>query len=221
MNTLTIANKSEVIARNGLRLRSGPGIIFDVMTLLPAHTQLYVLKNIDGWSLVDLQGDGNADGFVNTAYLSHANGFSQTSTGGSVDELIKQGSQAEGLSQARIKAKSALPGYPTNGCAAHLSALLQQAGFPVPMIFGAGKLAHFLAEQGWKKIPVGAQQPGDIGVCYDNDPSPPGSDHVYLVIEVIDGDKMMIADNQRNEDVTHERYARGNGKTPTEYFLRA
>lgn len=52
------------------------------------------------------------------------------------------------------------------------------------MIFGAGKLAHYLADHGWEKIP-------------------PGADHTYLVIEAIDNDQMMIADNQRDDDVSH------------------
>lgn len=223
MSSATLSDKSEVIARHGLRLRSGPGTEFDVLSLLPAGTEVSVLKRLNGWSMVDLQGDGNADGFVSSPYLSTLTGLSLSgsSASGLITELIKQGSTEEGLEEARTSAKAALPGYPTNGCAAHLSALLQQAGFAVPMIFGAGKLAHFLAEQGWKKVAVGAQQPGDVGVCYDNNPSPPGADHVYLVIETLGPDKMMIADNQRDENITHSRYASGNGRTPTEYFLRS
>lgn len=223
MNQSVTRGKSEVIARHGLRLRSGPGTDFDVLSLLPLGTQLSVLKSLNGWSMVDLQGDGNADGFVNSPYLSTPSQPEQTGSVQSslIDALLKQGSSIQGLAQARATAAAQLPGYPTNGCATHLSALLQQAGFNVPMIFGAGKLAHYLADHGWSKIPTGEQQPGDVGVCYDNNPSPPGADHVYLVIETIDNDKMMIADNQRDDDVIHARYASGNGKTPTEYFLRS
>jgi hypothetical protein len=105
----------------------------------------------------------------------------------------------------------------------HLSALLQQASINLPMTWGAGKLAHRLAERGWRRVNVGEQQPGDVGVCYDNDPTPAGADHVYLVIEAQGPDQMLIADNQNAKALEpHQRFASGKGnKTPTEYFLRA
>lgn len=87
---------------------------------------------------------------------------------------------------------------------------------------GAGKLAHLLELRGWNRVSRGDQIPGDVGVTFDADHSIPGSDHVYLVIEALGADRMMIADNQNPEDAPHERYASGKGhKTPTDYFLRA
>jgi hypothetical protein len=139
-----------------------------------------------------------------------------------VPELLQQGSTEAGLEAARTTAKAALPQYPTNGCAAHLSALLQQAGMDVPLTFGAGKLAQRMADRGWTRIEVGSQAAGDIGVCFDNDPTPTGADHIYLVIQALGPDEMSIADNQRTTDAPHTRFASGaGGKTPTEYFLRA
>jgi len=102
-----------------------------------------------------------------------------------------------------------------------LSALLRQAGIDVKMTPGAGNLASLVKARGWTKIAVGKQQPGDIGVTFDNDPTPPGADHIYLVIKTLGADEMMIADNQRKTDATHSRFASGKGKTPTEFFLRA
>ncbi|HEY0412727.1 MAG TPA: hypothetical protein VGD66_06280 [Allosphingosinicella sp.] len=135
--------------------------------------------------------------------------------------LIKRGSSASGLKQAREEAAAALPGYPHNGCAAHLSALLRQSGIGVAMIAGAGSLAHAIETRGWRRVTVGHQQPGDVGVTFDRDPTPPGADHIYLVIEAKDADEMLIADNQRTADAPHTRFASGHGKTPTEFFLRA
>jgi hypothetical protein len=90
------------------------------------------------------------------------------------------------------------------------------------MIFGAGKLAQVIADRGWTRIAVGSQQSGDVGICFDNDPTPAGADHVYLVVGASGPDEMMIADNQRRTDAPHTRFASGRGgKTPTEYFLRA
>ncbi|WP_313539881.1 peptidoglycan-binding protein [Sphingomonas sp.] len=142
-----------------------------------------------------------------------------------VAALIAQGTSEEGMRAARQTATDelaarGLPPYPKNACAVHLSALLQQAGIDVPMIAGAGKLAATLEKRGWRRVAVRQQQPGDIGVCFDNDHAIPGSDHVYLVVERIDEDAMMISDNQAGT-APHHRFATGRGKTPTEYFLRA
>jgi hypothetical protein len=219
-----------VNARSGLRLRAGPGTSFDILQLLPWGTPVSVLKSVDGWALTDLQGDGVADGYVGEGFLSAIDALPATALSAalrSVDaihvaELIRQGRTAAGLKAARTTAKAALPQYPTNGCAAHLSALLQQAGIDIPMTFGAGKLAQRLKDRGWTRVDVGSQIAGDVGVCFDNDPTPEGADHVYLVIETLGRDEMSIADNQRTADATHKRFASGaGGKTPTEYFLRA
>lgn len=138
-----------------------------------------------------------------------------------VPQLIEHGSTADGLKAARQEGARVLSIYPKNGCAVHLSALLQSAGIDVPMTAGAGKLAARIEARGWLRVPVRQQMPGDVGVCFDNDLSIPGSDHVYLVVARIDDDEMLIADNQRTEDAPHHRFATGRGKTPTEYFLRA
>lgn len=224
-----------VNARHGLRVRSGPGTAFEARPpSLPYGTGVFPLRAQDGWTLVDLQGDGKADGFVSSGFLTDQLAPDppppslaavpvppRTPDAIDVPELIRQGRSAEGLKRARETARAALPGYPTNGCAAHLSALLQQAAIAVPMTWGAGKLAHLLAERNWRRIACGDQMAGDVGVCFDNDPTPAGADHIYLVVEVKDRDLMLIADNQRKTDAPHERFASGHGKTPTEYFLRA
>jgi hypothetical protein len=133
-----------------------------------------------------------------------------------IEKLIDVG--RNNLNQAQKTAKIAWEYFPHNGCAANLSALLQLAGIDVPMILGSGKLAECIENRGWKRIKIGKQQPGDIGVTFDNC-KPSGADHIYLVLDIIDKDKMIIADNQDN--IPHSRYASGNGKTKTEYFLRA
>jgi hypothetical protein len=228
----TSAVAMRVNARAGLRLRSGPGTEFDSVKLLPFGTQVFVTKTVGSWTMVDLEGDGAADGFVSGAYLSDVLGSPApaavpAASGASIAdavhaaELIRQGSTEAGLKAARATAKASLPGYPTNGCAAHLSALLQQSGIDVSMTWGAGKLAHVLADRGWTRIQVGEQRAGDVGVCFDNDPTPAGADHIYLAIEALGADEMMIADNQNPVDAPHTRFASGKGKTPTEYFLRA
>jgi hypothetical protein len=64
-----------VIARNGLKLRGGPGVTFDSEKTLPAGTELNVVavSTVDpAWVRVDLEGDGLLDGYVFAAFLSPA-----------------------------------------------------------------------------------------------------------------------------------------------------
>jgi hypothetical protein len=145
--------------------------------------------------------------------------------GDHIAALVTNGGSAAEIARAQQTAKAALPSFPHNGCAANLSALLQQSGMAVRMTLGAGALAHLLETRGWSRIAVGDQAPGDVGVTLDNT-DPPGADHLYLVVETIDSDEMVIADNQA--ETTHRRCASGRrasgearGTTRTEYFLRA
>jgi hypothetical protein len=144
-----------------------------------------------------------------------------------IDKLIELGSSAVSIQKildlAAREMKKAGYGYTLhNACAATLSTFLNQAGIDVPMTLGAGKLANRLgggeSSRHWKRIQIGEQRAGDVGVAFDKTP-PAGADHVYLVVERVDSDKMTIADNQAPKP--HTRYASGRGKTATEYFLRA
>lgn len=118
--------------------------------------------------------------------------------------------------------------WPRNGCAANLSVLLQAAKINVPTILGAGALANKLGgninSRGWVQLPIGSQVAGDVGVTFDEGGNP-GADHIYFVVTRVDGDEMVIADNQASKP--HTRFASGKAapggskKTPTEYFLRA
>jgi hypothetical protein len=59
-----------VIAREGLRLRAGPGTEFDILRVLPFGTSVNPLKTVGDWTLVDLEGDKAGDGFVSTHFLA-------------------------------------------------------------------------------------------------------------------------------------------------------
>ncbi len=58
-----------VIARDGLKLRGGTGTEFPAIRTLPTDTKVNVLAREGQWALVDLQGDGRADGFVHLGFL--------------------------------------------------------------------------------------------------------------------------------------------------------
>ena len=108
--------------------------------------------------------------------------------------------------------------WPHDGCALNLANLLQEGGIAVPDVTQALALGNYLHdERKWQKIPVGQQQPGDVGsTCGPT--AHHGYDHIYLVLERQDSDKMVIVDNQ--QPLPHERLASGKGKTPTKFFLR-
>jgi hypothetical protein len=62
-----------VIARDGLKLRGGPGTNFGSERTLPAGTELSVvaISNADpAWVRVDLEDDGLLDGYVFAAFLA-------------------------------------------------------------------------------------------------------------------------------------------------------
>lgn len=140
-----------------------------------------------------------------------------------VPRLIEIASDPERCQEIRASAFQAMAriyGKPTshNACACTLSMFLRAAGIAVDVEYGAGNLARILERQRqWTRVRVGQQQPGDVGVTQDRI-SPAGADHIYLVVRRIDGDRMLIADNQQRM-APHPRSA--SGQTPTEYFLRA
>ena len=64
------AHRLRVNARAGLLLRKGPGKEFERIRSLTAGTELFVLEHSGDWALVDLQGDGFADGYCHGGFLS-------------------------------------------------------------------------------------------------------------------------------------------------------
>jgi hypothetical protein len=63
-----------VIARDGLRLRSGPSDTSAILRVLPTGTRVNVVSREGPWALVDLQGDGLADGFMSFSFLRSVSG---------------------------------------------------------------------------------------------------------------------------------------------------
>jgi N-acetylmuramoyl-L-alanine amidase len=59
----------EVVSKDTLNLRGGPGTDFKVLRSLDPGTTLRVLREDGAWRSVDLEGDGIPDGFVHGAFL--------------------------------------------------------------------------------------------------------------------------------------------------------
>jgi hypothetical protein len=58
-----------VTARSGLRLRNGAGLEFDIIQTLPLGTEVYGGDEHNGWTEIDLQGDGAIDGWAYANFL--------------------------------------------------------------------------------------------------------------------------------------------------------
>jgi hypothetical protein len=58
-----------VAARSGLKLRRGPGTGFTARRTVPFGTKVHAMGRNGAWMLVDLQGDGKADGHMHADYL--------------------------------------------------------------------------------------------------------------------------------------------------------
>jgi hypothetical protein len=64
-----IGERCVVTARSGLNLRAGAGTQFMALRTCLAGQELQVLERRGAWALVDLEGDGLADGFVASDFL--------------------------------------------------------------------------------------------------------------------------------------------------------
>jgi len=63
-----------VIARDGLKLRSGASQEFSAIRTIPEGTVVNVISRQNDWALVDLEGDDKADGFMNLPFLRPIDG---------------------------------------------------------------------------------------------------------------------------------------------------
>lgn len=67
--TIAQGRRYRVVARDGLRLREGPGTNFPSRRTIPAGAEVNVLSVDGDWALVDLHSDGLADGHMHMGYL--------------------------------------------------------------------------------------------------------------------------------------------------------
>ena len=109
--------------------------------------------------------------------------------------------------------------YPSDGCAITLSVLLQESGIRVPDIYLTFELGGILRrKRNWQIGPVGQQMPGDVGSTCGPKPHH-GTDHIYLVLSVLNMVEMVVADNQAS--APNFRSASGAGGRSSHKFLFA
>lgn len=66
---VALGQRHRVIARSGLRLREGPGTQFEVVGGLRTGQIVFVRSVSDGFAQVDVEGDGQVDGFASAGFL--------------------------------------------------------------------------------------------------------------------------------------------------------
>lgn len=64
-----LGERHRVIARSGLRLREGPGTQFEIVGGLGPGQTVFVRSVSDGFAQVDVEGDGQIDGFASAGFL--------------------------------------------------------------------------------------------------------------------------------------------------------
>jgi hypothetical protein len=67
-----VGARHKVVARSGLRLREGPGTQFDIIGGLRFGQIVFVVSVVDGFARVDVEGDGQIDGFASAGFLERA-----------------------------------------------------------------------------------------------------------------------------------------------------
>jgi hypothetical protein len=106
-----------VIARDGLRLRSGPSETASIVRTIPSGTRVNVIAREGQWGLVDLQGDGQADGFMFLSFLRPlADGAEPVAVRA---ELLAAGADILGFCTPELVAKM-FPATPRANIAANL-----------------------------------------------------------------------------------------------------
>jgi hypothetical protein len=131
-----------------------------------------------------------------------------------IPPLIASASGAVKLQDAQHTAAACLLEYDGevylhDGYAITLSVVLQLVGIEVPDTYQAIVLGiTFLKDRGWTCVKVGQQKAGDVGsTCGDQ--ADHGSDHIYLVLNALNTDEMVVADHQQLKP--HFRFASGKG----------
>lgn len=212
------------LTQTGIENGNQDGVVQGFRDNVPPPTSVTKKQDVSGTWTVTAEWPPCASGVVATLTSNNAVA-NVTASQDQISSLVALASDPGKLQDAQHTAAQKLLGfdgevYPSDGCAITLSVLMQQVGLQVPDVFQAISLGQFLMDsQQWMVINVGDQKPGDVGSTCGVQPDH-GQDHIYLVLQSLNSDEMIIADNQSTQP--HFRFASGKGgKTPTKFFLRA
>jgi uncharacterized protein (TIGR02594 family) len=222
----------EVTAASGLNLRGGPGESFKVLETLPARRLVRGLGLEGDWMKVDLEGDGQADGYMFSKYLRAMSGGVPLPPPvvprptGSV-EPIDVARQELGLNVREVPGASDNPRIrmyhatteggaapdETAWCSSFVNYCVEQAG----LVGTRSKWARSWHDSGWG-VDVGqAPRVGDV-VVFSRVGGGVNGGHVGFYLED-DADTVLVLGGNQSNRICQQRYPKNGRLGPFTYEL--
>ncbi|MFT4149738.1 MAG: TIGR02594 family protein [Paracoccaceae bacterium] len=219
-----------VTARRGVNLRRGPGTQYDVIRTLLPGTILHGLSQADGWLLADVEGDGQVDGHVASAFVAPvAGGFATAPRIGlspyaiAREELARDVREVPGAGNNPriVEYHGSTTGGPGPDslawCSSFVNWCVEQAG-----LRGTdSKWAMSWHADGWGQDVTDAPQPGDIAVFHRVTHRPQGDEtggHVgFLVAD--EGERLVLLGGNQGNRVSVARYPKKGSLGSSDYAL--
>ena len=201
----------KVIARSGLNLRAGPGENFRVLDTLAAGTLVSGLRRDGGWIQVDIEGDGQADGFMSGSFLQPISGglpIAPSDPGGAaglhpidvaraelalgVSEIAGAENNPRIVMYHRTTAGGGAPDE-TSWCSSFVNYCVEQAG----LIGTRSKWALSWHDEEWGRDVTADPRQGDIAVFRRRSPTESGG-HVGFFLSQDENTVQLLGGNQGN-----------------------
>jgi len=220
-----------VIARPGLHLRAGPGESFQILETLDTGTVVIGLGQTDSWLQVDVEGNGQSDGFMSLHFLEPVSGgLPIPPQGGSLDVARRP------IDIARAEMNLGVVEFPgaannprivmyhsttmggaapdeTAWCSSFVNYCVEQAG-----LHGTrSKAARSWHDQSWGNDVTSNPGEGDIVVFSRHGPTQDGG-HVGFYLSQDDNSIQVLGGNQGNR-VSIARYPKDGMLGSTRYRL--
>jgi uncharacterized protein (TIGR02594 family) len=221
----------KVIARSGLNLRLGPGENFHIQETLPNGTIVTALGRDGPWTKVDMNGDGQVDGFVFGSFLEAVSGglpieqpigdppamirpmdIARAELRLDVREIVGSRDNPRIVMYHRTTAGGAAPDE-TPWCSSFVNYCVEQAG-----LRGTdSKAAVSWHQNRWGRDVTASPQEGDLVVFSRRSPTESGG-HVGFFIDQESDSIQILGGNQGNR-ISLGRYPKDGMQGQTRYQL--
>ncbi len=219
----------EVTARSGLKIRKGPGVEFSDVSSLPLGSIVSALGKLGHWVQVDVEGDGNADGFMYGNFLTPVSGGFPVNQNFEIPLAVARSELALGVrevSGSRHNPRIVMYHATTRGgvapdetawCSSFVNYCVEQTGLEGTN----SKSAMSWHDSAWGSESTTVPREGDIAVFRRREGSSNGSvigGHVGFWLGSEDGFITLLGGNQSNA-VTISKYPMNGLRAGTHYEL--